>query len=158
MESRGATISCGHHAFTASYDWRLDFIYTGCGVSLCGKRPSEKNRYDELVAFWDTGAKMTTISPSVIKRLGGSPLYSLKVNTIAGVVERWVYRVDVYLPGQMIIPNVEAMEGYIAHGDVLIGMDIIMMGDFAISNLDGKTTFTFRVPSECVFDFCAKNR
>ena len=28
--------------------------------------------------------------------------------------------------------------------DVLIGMDIIGLGDFAVSNYRGKTTFTFR--------------
>ena len=30
--------------------------------------------------------------------------------------------------------------------DILIGMDIIGRGDFAISNADGKTLFTFAVP------------
>jgi hypothetical protein len=32
--------------------------------------------------------------------------------------------------------------------DVLIGMDIISLGDFAISNFDGKTQFSFRIPSQ----------
>ena len=32
--------------------------------------------------------------------------------------------------------------------DVLIGMDIISMGDFAVSNFDGKTQFSFRIPSQ----------
>ena len=31
--------------------------------------------------------------------------------------------------------------------DVLIGMDIISLGDFAVSNYDSKLVFTFRVPS-----------
>jgi len=30
--------------------------------------------------------------------------------------------------------------------DVLIGMDIIMIGDFAISNGNGKTLFSFAIP------------
>ncbi len=36
---------------------------------------------------------------------------------------------------------------------VLIGMDIIGLGDFAISNHGGKTVFTFRAPSSKVIDF-----
>jgi hypothetical protein len=31
--------------------------------------------------------------------------------------------------------------------DVLIGMDIISMGDFAITNARGKTIFSFVIPS-----------
>lgn len=32
--------------------------------------------------------------------------------------------------------------------DVLIGMDIISNGDFAISNYEGRTQFSFRIPSQ----------
>ena len=32
--------------------------------------------------------------------------------------------------------------------DVLIGMDIISLGDFAISNYESKTQFSFRIPSQ----------
>jgi hypothetical protein len=31
--------------------------------------------------------------------------------------------------------------------DMIIGMDIITMGDFAICNTDGKTSFSFAMPS-----------
>ncbi|MBK5203582.1 MAG: SEC-C domain-containing protein [Prolixibacteraceae bacterium] len=41
--------------------------------------------------------------------------------------------------------------------DVLIGMDIIGNGDFAVSNLDGKTHMTFRLPSCENIDF-VKNK
>jgi len=37
--------------------------------------------------------------------------------------------------------------------DILIGMDIINKGDFAISNRNGKTMFSFRYPSMTDFDF-----
>lgn len=35
----------------------------------------------------------------------------------------------------------------------LIGMDVINLGDFAISNREQKTVFTFRMPSLQRFDF-----
>ena len=44
-------------------------------------------------------------------------------------------------------------EKNIQGADVLIGMDVINCGDFAISNLDGKTSFSFRMPSLERIDF-----
>ena len=37
--------------------------------------------------------------------------------------------------------------------DVVIGMDVICNGDFAVTNKDGNTTFSFRIPSEETIDF-----
>jgi len=37
--------------------------------------------------------------------------------------------------------------------DVVIGMDVICNGDLAITNKYGKTTFSFRIPSEAEIDF-----
>ncbi|GMQ96553.1 MAG: hypothetical protein BMS9Abin15_0226 [Gammaproteobacteria bacterium] len=37
--------------------------------------------------------------------------------------------------------------------DVLIGMDIITLGDFAVTTYNGKTTFSFRMPSLTEIDF-----
>jgi hypothetical protein len=37
--------------------------------------------------------------------------------------------------------------------DVLIGMDIITMGDFVVSNKGGVTVMSFRVPSSGNWDF-----
>ena len=47
-----------------------------------------------------------------------------------------------------IVTSVEVMESDFEDIDVLIGMDIIVFGDFLITNKDGKTTFQFRTPSE----------
>ena len=40
------------------------------------------------------------------------------------------------------------MDGDFFDYDVIIGMDVIMFGDFVITNADGKTTFQFRTPSK----------
>jgi uncharacterized protein YecA (UPF0149 family) len=37
--------------------------------------------------------------------------------------------------------------------DVLIGMDIICSGDFAVTNKGGKTVFSYRYPSISPIDF-----
>ena len=42
--------------------------------------------------------------------------------------------------------------------EVLIGMDIISLGDFAVTNLNNKTWFTFRMPSVARLDFVKEIR
>ena len=37
--------------------------------------------------------------------------------------------------------------------DLLVGMDVIQLGDFAVSNLNNETSFTFRIPSEEKADY-----
>jgi hypothetical protein len=37
--------------------------------------------------------------------------------------------------------------------DVIIGMDVICNGDYAITKQDGKTTSSFRIPLEVEIDF-----
>jgi preprotein translocase subunit SecA len=41
---------------------------------------------------------------------------------------------------------------------MLIGMDIITKGDFSISHFEGKTCFSFRVPSVQEMDFVEEHR
>jgi preprotein translocase subunit SecA len=41
---------------------------------------------------------------------------------------------------------------------MLIGMDIIARGDFAVTNYDGKTVFSFRMPSVEQIDFVEQLR
>ena len=48
----------------------------------------------------------------------------------------------------LLVTNVMALEFDNDEYDVIIGMDVICKGDFAITNLNGKTTFSFRIPSE----------
>jgi hypothetical protein len=57
------------------------------------------------------------------------------------------------LPNNVVIVGVRASENSLADCDVLIGMDIIGIGDFAITNHNGKTTWTFRTPPCEEIDF-----
>ena len=58
--------------------------------------------------------------------------------------------VNLTLNNEVTILNLPVMDSEIGNQgiDVLIGMDIISMGDFAVSNFDGKTQFTIRIPSQ----------
>ena len=48
---------------------------------------------------------------------------------------------------------VQVSEAVLNGFDVLIGMDIITLGDFSITNVGGKTIFSFRVPSTETIDY-----
>jgi len=61
--------------------------------------------------------------------------------------------VSIFLPNHVVVPEVTVSECNLLGSDVLIGMDIIGNGDFAVTNLDGKTVFSFRLPSRERIDF-----
>ena len=63
--------------------------------------------------------------------------------------------VNLQLPNGVLIVGRAVAQLPLASYDVIVGMDIISLGDFAISNFNGKTTFTFRIPSVEEFDFVA---
>ena len=62
-------------------------------------------------------------------------------------------------PGEFIVqqgaPNIESnMAKFVGLlVGVAIGMDIIGLGDFVVSSYEGKTAFSFRMPSLHCFDF-----
>ena len=66
------------------------------------------------------------------------------------------YLVNVGLPNRILFTDVKVTKGVLqggGDGDLLIGMDIIGMGDFAVSSKGGNTVFTFRFPSIADIDF-----
>jgi WD40 repeat protein len=74
--------------------------------------------------------------------------------TVSGEMLSDVYLVNIELPNKYMISGVRVTEGKIS-GDfeVLIGMDIIQLGDFAVTNYNGRTVFSFRIPSMAHIDF-----
>lgn len=108
----------------------------------------------KCIALWDTGATNTVITKRVAKALGLVQTGVALVNHAAGQSFKPKYVVNIMLPNNVGIPYVEVTEGDLTGEDVLIGMDIITRGDFAITNVGGKTTFSFRIPSVETIDYC----
>jgi uncharacterized protein YchJ len=49
------------------------------------------------------------------------------------------------------IPQIRVSQAILVDADVLIGMDVIANGDFAVTSYMGKTHMSFRMPSvECI--------
>ena len=116
--------------------------------------PPNDSELKKYLAIWDTGATNSVITQKVVQECDLKPIAVTKVNTAKGESLSNVYLAGIWLPNKVRIPQVRVTEGTIG-GDVevLIGMDIICLGDFAVTNKDGKTNFTFRIPSLECLDF-----
>ena len=108
------------------------------------------NQFFPVKAQRDTGATGTCISKGLVQKLGLVPTGMIKVHTPSGVGLMNKYMVNLILNNEVRISNVTVMDSEIGNQgiDVLIGMDIITMGDFAVSNYVGRTQFSFRFPSQ----------
>ena len=110
---------------------------------------------DQALAQWHTGATNTCISEEIASRYKLKPISYAQSKTPSGVLTAPIYLMDIILNNEVIFTDWNVMGSKIgAQGiDILIGMDIISKGDFAISNYDGKTQFSFRLPSQQDVDY-----
>lgn len=112
----------------------------------------------EFIGIWDTGATQTAISQSVVDRLGLVPTGMTKVNTAAGVSDTFTYLINVgFINGVRFVGLQVSLCTLVGGADLLIGMDIIGSGDFAVTCHDGCTRMTFRAPSTKCIDFVAEH-
>ena len=139
------------NAFTKSY--------TGISRKLDTEAIIEYNGCSEKVdAIWDTGATVTCVSMKVVSKLNLIPLGKQRIYTPAGEKVVSTYRVNIVLPNNVTAKNIVVCDSDIDGLKVgaLIGMDIMNHGDFAVSNFNGKTAFTFRTPSQKKTDYVAE--
>lgn len=146
-----------HRAFTTRYITRVLVLKTDVGVCLpfLGQ-PSkdEKIVIEKFKAIWDTGATNSVVTEAVAQKLGLKPIRVARVYHAVGESFSPVYLVNIALPNNVIVQGVTVTRGVLPEDDqVLIGMDIIGMGDFAVTNVGGKTVMSFRLPSHREIDF-----
>ena len=112
--------------------------------------------------IWDTGATGSAITKDLAAKLGLVPVSQTRVKGVHGYKDGInVYAVRIILNNQnvsFILPVTEC-EQLTDDGSskFLIGMDVISRGDFAVTNFQGKTVMTYRVPSIQRIDFVARN-
>lgn len=107
-----------------------------------------------FVAIWDTGATNSVITQKVIEDCGLIATGIAQVQGVHGGPTRSdTYLVNIALPQKVVFTGVRVTKGTFIGGDVLIGMDIITQGDFAVTNYNGLTKFSFRTPSMEHIDF-----
>lgn len=110
--------------------------------------PNSKTAF-QVKAIWDTGATATVITDNVVKALGLVPTGMSHVNTANGLAIQNTYIVDVVLPNGLRVTDVTVTGATALSGgcEVLIGMDIITLGDLSITHYKGSTCMSFRIPS-----------
>lgn len=116
--------------------------------------PGKLEHYS-IKAIWDTGATGSAISKHVAQQLGLIPSGIAEVNTAGGKVNQSTYTIDIGLPNKVLIQGIVATEIDALTGgcDALIGMDVINLGDLSITNHNGITCMSFRVPSSHEIDY-----
>lgn len=145
------------HNFTIAYNGRVRVIVTEASVrepivnnEVPGGKPILKTN-----AIWDTGATGSVITQKAAKELGLFPISKAQVHGVNKSSLQNVYLVAIGLPNNIMIGPLRVTECESLNGpyEILIGMDIISMGDFALTNSNGQSVFSFRIPSVSRIDF-----
>jgi hypothetical protein len=141
-------------AFTTSYNGRSNILANKVSVAEAFNPESqpEPPTSKEFTAIWDTGATNSAVTQTVIDQCLLKPTGITEVHTASGNYRTETYLVSIFLPSRVVVPSVKVTKGMLTSGfDVLIGMDVIGQGDFAVTHKDNKTVFSFRMPSiECI--------
>ena len=154
-----------HHAFTTKYNGRARVLFNKVNVCLPvtpEEAQTQRVEFREYVAIWDTGATHSAITKKVVDDLKLQPTGVRETRHAGGKSLNNTYLVNIVLPDGVMVPHVRVTEVHLIPDDnvsddkqpqLLIGMDIIGFGDFAVTNVNGKTTFSFRIPSVREIDF-----
>lgn len=110
--------------------------------------------HSKFRAIWDTGATNSVVSPVVVAQCQLQPIGKVVMHTANGTGNCNAYLINIVLPNGVGFVAVRVASSQLSPGsDVLIGMNIISQSDFAVTNKNGETWFTFRAPSIERFDF-----
>jgi uncharacterized protein YwlG (UPF0340 family) len=143
--------------YTTTFPKTKGYIETDCKVSEAfdaAYAPSGQHPpFVACKAIWDTGAMRSTISVETAKKLQLQPVRQAKVFHADGVSIRNVYYINLLLPNHIEVKNVAVTDGNIEDTDVLIGMDIKTLCDFALTSPGNETKFSFMIPSTLDIDF-----
>jgi len=144
-------------AFTVEFNGRAHVLITPVHIGRAfdhtkiSRPPGNVLTYNGI---WDTGATNTVITERVARECGLKPIGVTNVETAGGRKRSNVYLVSIGLPNTVGVSSLRVTEGILnGNVEVLIGMDVIGGGDFAITCNDGKTVFSFRFPSKTKIDF-----
>jgi predicted aspartyl protease len=138
-------------AFTNEYLEVVNALETQVGISEAFNPNVQQGivrpKIQIFNAIWDTGATNSVISENVIKELNLIPIGKEKVYHANGWTMMKTYLVNIILPNNVEFYSLTVTESLLTGADVLVGMDIISSGDFVITASQGKTKFSFQMPS-----------
>jgi hypothetical protein len=130
-----------YHAFSLQFSQVVNRLPSEVIVS------GDSGEHFNSRAVWDTGAMRSVVTPELVKSLNQPYVDFVKVTGVNNISRVPVIIVSVILPNNIKITNLKAAVCDMRQGiDMLIGMDIISMGDLIISNGNNKTFFSFAIP------------
>jgi len=145
------------HAFTTrSNGGLLNELINDIGISFpFDPQTSTHNpKIFKVKALWDTGATNCVITKQTAIKVGLKPFTKTKVFHAKGESIENVYKLNLYLPNGIALSNINATECEDAERfGFIIGMNVINLGDFSITNVAGNTVFSFRFPSIKEIDY-----
>lgn len=125
-------------AFTIYGKGLLSVLVTDVNVrhaeSLCNIFQLKKTSSCECKAIWDTGATNTAISKKLARKLNLKVISTAECDGINTTILTNIYKIDLLLPNKIAVLDIDVSEvDNIIDADILIGMDVILLGDFSIS-------------------------
>lgn len=105
--------------------------------------------------LWDTGATNSVITAETARSLRLEAVGQVDINHAGGSSPSPLYVINMLLPNNVLVPGIVVSEcpGIAGNFGAIIGMDIISQGDLSITNHDGLTCMTFRIPSIAAIDY-----
>ena len=148
-------------ALTVKFSQKVAQIITDLAISspYDPKSPPDPLPQQETTkALWDTGASKSVISRDLVKKLGLVATGATNVNHAGGASVSPTHVVNFQLPNRVVVAGVlvTEFEGFGNFG-AIIGMDVITLGDLAITNVSGQTWMSFRTPSMVGIDYVAEH-
>lgn len=141
------------HCFTVQATGLLRELVSPCDISPAFDPLGTHLPYHRFQAIWDTGATNSVINQRVVDECGLKPIGMARVHNANATHDCEVFLVNIALPNAVGFSAHKVTKQQLQSAEVLIGMDIIGLGDFAVTNKDGKTAFSFRFPSTECIDF-----
>ena len=143
------------NAYRHDYEGRLKSIMTEAfifdGIDIDKSHVPAKRAFTKC-AVWDTGAEVTVISPRIVEMLGLTPIAHTQLMGIGGDEEVGVYKIHVGLPNGYLYEDLYVYCSDIDNYDILIGMDLISLSDFFLTNINGNNRFYFQMPAQGTFE------
>jgi len=144
------------HGFTSPYSGIAKKLETPLQIGLpydsgAGELPDP---YPGLfTALWDTGATSSAIKNAIAQQLGLPSIGETFTMGVGGAYRSKRYLASLYLPNMIALPEIAltGCDDSLAIS-VLIGMDVITLGDFLVNTYKGKTTFSFQMPAARALD------
>lgn len=145
-------------AFTTVYSDKVNRVITDAMIfepfdPVVG--PIESTKSVKIKVLWDTGATNSVVTKETVSNLGLIPTGTVNVSHAGGDGMSSTYVVNIILPNNVGITGtiVTECENINNNFGAIIGMDIISLGDFSISNFESRTVASFRIPSYRHTDF-----